>query len=171
MPTTKPPPAGLSDLASNGLVRDATVGVLRRVGLVDRSGSVVSMHRLVQAVLRDRLTAAERQGWALRVVEMLERALPDPKAHERWSEFETLVPHVEAALEHLDGPEAVSGRLLNQVGIYLNQVARPGEARRVLERAVTINEAVYGPDHPDVAVTLTILGIVHQQLGDLGAAA
>ena len=51
----------LADIG-DGLVRDATVGVLRRVGLVDRSGSVVSMHRLVQAVLRDRLTAASAKG-------------------------------------------------------------------------------------------------------------
>ena len=99
---------------------------------------------------------------------MLERALPDAEAHERWSEFETLVPHVEAALEHLDGPEAVSGRLLNHVGIYLTEVARPGEARGVLERALTINEAVYGPDHPDVAITLTNLGNVRQGVGGPG---
>ena len=40
--------------------------------------------------------------------------------------------------------------------------------REQLERALTTNEAVYGPDHPEVAVTLTNLGNVHQQLGDLG---
>jgi len=27
--------------------------------------------------------------------------------------------------------------------------------------ALAINEAVYGPEHPDIAITLTNLGIVH----------
>ena len=38
------------------------------------------------------------------------------------------------------------------------------------QRALAIDEAVYGPEHPDVALTLTNLGIVQQQLGELEAA-
>ena len=41
---------------------------------------------------------------------------------------------------------------------------------RGLQRALAIKEAVYGPEHPEVAITLTNLGIVQQQLGELDAA-
>ena len=40
----------------------------------------------------------------------------------------------------------------------------------VLERALANEEAAYGPDHPQVAITLTNLGIVQQRLGELPAA-
>ena len=39
-----------------------------------------------------------------------------------------------------------------------------------MERALAIAEAAYGPDHPEVAITLTNLGNAQQQLGELPAA-
>ncbi len=52
----------------------------------------------------------------------------------------------------------------------------PGTRRRragrcaSLERALAISEAVYGPDHPDVASALVNLGIVQLRLRNLEAA-
>jgi Tfp pilus assembly protein PilF len=40
-------------------------------------------------------------------------------------------------------------------------------ARRTLQRALAINEAVYGPEHPQIARTLRNLAIVQRQLGEL----
>src|SRR5262245_27013607 len=40
-------------------------------------------------------------------------------------------------------------------------------ARRLHERALRIEEAAYGPDHPQVAMTLGNLGSVVQNQGDL----
>ena len=38
-------------------------------------------------------------------------------------------------------------------------------ARATLERVLAITKAAYGPDHSQVAITLTNLGIVQGQLG------
>jgi Tfp pilus assembly protein PilF len=43
-------------------------------------------------------------------------------------------------------------------------------ARASQQRALAINEAVYGPEHPDVAITLGNLGSVQRQLGEFEAA-
>ena len=43
-------------------------------------------------------------------------------------------------------------------------------ARAASERALAIDEATYGPDHPSVATRLSNLGAVLQDLGDLNGA-
>jgi len=50
--------------------------------------------------------------------------------------------------------------ILTLTGIIQRQLGRFEEAEGTQARALTIKEAVYGPDHPEVAVTLGNLGIV-----------
>ena len=60
--------------------------------------------------------------------------------------------------------------LLDRAGTYL-QVQRPAwRARPLLERALAIDEAVHGPDHPTVATRLNNLALVLQDLGQPGGA-
>jgi tetratricopeptide (TPR) repeat protein len=54
--------------------------------------------------------------------------------------------------------------------LKLSRRAELRAARAAGERALAILEAAWGPDHPEVARTLTNLGIVLGQLGELGAA-
>ncbi len=67
-----------------------------------------------------------------------------------------LLPHVLAATSHADH---VSGQpvpavmtdaawLLNQAGIYLQVQARLTDAKALLDRALAIDEAAYGPGSP-----------------------
>src|SRR5262245_18669538 len=49
-------------------------------------------------------------------------------------------PHVAAA----------TSWLLDRAGSYLRTQGRPRQARPLLERALTIAETAYGPEHPDV---------------------
>jgi len=44
------------------------------------------------------------------------------------------------------------------------------ETREVIERAIAIKETVYGPQHPELARSLTHLGNLFFELGDLGSA-
>ncbi len=63
-----------------------------------------------------------------------------------------------------------AGRLLNQVGLYLGVRAEFAAARKAYERALAIDEAAYGPDHPEVAIRVNNLGSVLRDLGDLAGA-
>ncbi len=49
--------------------------------------------------------------------------------------------------------------------MILRDLGQPGAARPLLERALAIDEASYGPDHPNVAIRLSNLALI---LGDLG---
>ena len=50
-------------------------------------------------------------------------------------------------------------------GTYLMNQGRPAEALPLHERALRIDEAAYGPDHPDVAIHLNLVGRALSGLG------
>jgi hypothetical protein len=60
--------------------------------------------------------------------------------------------------------------LLDRAGTYLQVHARPSEARPLFERALRIDEASYGPDHPIVAMRLNNLALLLRDLGDPASA-
>ncbi|MCJ7629250.1 MAG: serine/threonine-protein kinase, partial [Longimicrobiales bacterium] len=55
---------------------------------------------------------------------------------------------------------------LNNVGGQLIETEEYDEAERVLERALEIRRLKLGEDHPEVAITLGLLGQLHATLGD-----
>ena len=96
-----------------------------------------------------------------------------------WPRWAVLLPHVLAVAGHLDssaagrhGPDAMADAswLLDRAGTYLQVHARLTDAQALLERALAIDEAAYGPDHPDVATDLNNLALILRDLGQLEAA-
>ena len=59
---------------------------------------------------------------------------------------------------------------LGRCGISQQMRADLSEAETTQTRALTIFEAAYGPNHPQVAITLTSLGNIQQQQGRIGEA-
>jgi tetratricopeptide (TPR) repeat protein len=98
-------------------------------------------------------------------------------APEDWPRWRTLLPHVLAVIGHVDRqadapPSQLDdcSWLLDRAGTYSLVHGRPGAARPLMERALTITEATYGPEHPTVAARLSTLALVLLDLGDPGAA-
>ena len=151
------PPGG--DHALNELLTPlARHSLVRR----DPEARTYSVHRLVQAVLLDELTAATRKDLAERAVKALNRTFPDVE-YANWPRCERLVPHALAARgwiesEDLRVPEAV--RLLNKAGWYLYDRARYAEAEPLYRQVLAIREQAMGPDHPDTALSLNDLGVM-----------
>ena len=59
---------------------------------------------------------------------------------------------------------------LNNLALILRDLGQPAAARPLQERALAIDEAAYGPDHPDVATDLNNLALILQDLGQPGEA-
>lgn len=55
---------------------------------------------------------------------------------------------------------------LSSLGLSLYALGHPGDARPLLERALVSDEAVHGPDHPEVAADLMNLAAVLRSLGE-----
>jgi hypothetical protein len=48
--------------------------------------------------------------------------------------------------------------------VILRDLKLPQEARPLLERALSIDEATFGPDHPNVAIRLNNLALILRDL-------
>jgi len=57
-------PEPLAATATDRLAMNRAIKVLRRYSLIDASGELLSVHRLVQAVVRDRLNEDDEKRWA-----------------------------------------------------------------------------------------------------------
>jgi len=167
-------PESLAAVAGDPLAFDDAVAPLRRYSLVEVTAGTISVHRLVQAVTRDRLDGDELKKWAEAAVRIVDEAFPFYSNDVgNWPMCSRLLPHALAAAEHAEALNVASdstGRLLNQTGVYLKGRAQFAEAKKMYERALAIGEAAYGPDHPTVASIVNNLGLVLQALGDMEGA-
>jgi tetratricopeptide (TPR) repeat protein len=134
----------------------------------------LSVHRLVQAVTRDRLAVDEREKWLDASVKVTNRAFPfDSHQPQHWPQCERLSPHAAQAAAHAEEAQLSlepASRLLNQLGMYARGRAELQRARSYYERALGIFEKVHGPDHPNVATLANNMGQILNALGDLAGA-
>ncbi len=167
-------PEPLATAVADDLQWDDAVGALRKYSLAEVQEGAISVHRLVQAVVRDRLGKDERKGWAEAAVDVVNLVFPYEKDDVKtWAPSSRLIPHALASSEHAEGlgvGSEASFDVLNQVGRYLRLRAELSVAKSTLERAVKIVEAIHGPDHQEVAAVVNNLGSVLHDHGDLAGA-
>jgi hypothetical protein len=152
----------------------ASLEALGRYGLVRASPTQLSVHRLVQDVTRWRLAPEDEARCIETLATYLAGAAPNPEDHTTWAWFRHVAPHVLALTDHaatleINPPDLAY--LANQAGISLAKQVSPDTALSVLERALSINQAAYGPDHPEVARTLVNLDKAHRALSLFAAGA
>jgi tetratricopeptide (TPR) repeat protein len=170
-------PEPLAGAVADDLAWDDALAALQRYSLVDvrSAADSLSVHRLVQAVVRDRLHQGSREMWAKVAVDLLYPGFPEdmPVNVKSWPLFARLLPHALAALERageLNLVVAEVGRLWNQAGLYLQTRAEFDQARSCIQKALRVTETAYGPDHSNVATVVNNLGTVLEDLGDLAGA-
>jgi tetratricopeptide (TPR) repeat protein len=145
----------LALIATDALLLGQMMEALRAYSLIGRdpAAKTLSMHRLVQAVLRDTLDEAERQCWVERAIRAVHAALPALE-HANWPQWERLLAHALACsewIEQLGVHLPAATEVLQQTGSYLTDLARYSEAEPLLERAYRISEQERGAEHLDTA--------------------
>ncbi len=129
-----------------------------------------SMHRLVQAVLLDTMTEAERQTWTRRVIEALDSVFPEvllATEYDAWMQGERLLPHALLCLQQAGTADRslALASLAYKVAQYLRQHGKYTEAEAFYLRALHIREQILGPDHPDIARVLNYLAVLYWSQG------
>jgi tetratricopeptide (TPR) repeat protein len=164
-------PERLAATVADPLAYQQTIAALRRYSLVKTSTDALSVHRLVQAVVRERLDPNQRRQWATAALRLVRAAFPtqlfDPAA---WPAYARLLPHALAVSGHATTPAIdpeMTAWLLHRAGAYLFERADYPQAHNLHEQALAIREACLGPDHPDTATSLRSLAHVVRSQGDL----
>jgi tetratricopeptide (TPR) repeat protein len=159
----------LAPVASDALLFGHAMEALRAYSLIGRDPGrqTLSVHRLVQAVVRDGMEAAGRQCWAERAIRAVRAALPAVQ-HANWPRWERLLSHAQACTEWIE-PEGLhpqeAARVLQQAGWYLTQRARYSEAEPLLVRAYQMSEQEQGVEHLDTARDANTLAYLYRAQG------
>jgi tetratricopeptide (TPR) repeat protein len=159
----------LAPVAGGGLNLVKVMGEAGRFSLIrrDAKSGRIEMHRLVQQVLRDEMSAEERRLWAERAVRGLNAAFPEVEL-KNWPLWEKFLPHaLEAArlIEVYDLASAESAELLNEAGLYCFERAQYAESVALFKRSLAIRERVLGSEHPEVAMSLSNLAALYDHQG------
>ena len=167
-------PRLLASAVEDRLQMDQAIAALKRFSLIEVGPDALAVHRLVQATVRDRLDDEARRMFCQAAVGVVNAAYRYRRYDvSTWATCERLLPHVLTSAGHgeeIGVAQGETGDLLNKTGMYLLERADFSKARGLLQRALTIGEAAYGPNHPLVATSVNNLGGVLRDQGDLAGA-
>jgi len=160
----------LAPVVINPIQFDQVCKEVLRFSLFQRGDDqhIFTVHRLVQAILRDNMSTERQQQWKQRTVLTVSTACPNVQDFNQWDACEVWVPHALVGAswideEHISTPEAAF--LLNQAGYYLQKRARNSEAEPLLMRALAISEQELGATHPSTALSLNNLALLYRTQG------
>lgn len=164
----------LQEVVSDELALDDAIGALRRYSLVQRADNRMTMHRLVQIVVRDQMGEEKRLMWLQIAVDLANILFPD-NLHSlySWAKGNILFPHILtiASLAHeTQLGNASSSVLFNRTGFYLHVRGEYNLAKFYYECDLSICKKFLGFNHPHTAAILNNLGTLVQAMGDLNLA-
>ncbi len=147
--------AALKELLAYSLVhRDPETGTL-------------SIHRLVQEVLKDQMDEQTQRQWAERTVRAVKQVFPHPK-YSNWSDCRRYLPHAQVCVGLIERWELAFSEaaiLLNDLGYYLWQRGAYTEVEPLHQRALAIHKKVLGAEHIETAISLAHLAFLYHIQG------
>ncbi len=131
------------------------------------------VHQVLALIARERQTGAARAAALKAALALVDAAaVGEPDDVRSWPVWEPLRPHVAVLADHAEAASVgePTARLLHQLGLFLATKAQHVEAEPLMRRALAIDEASYGAEHPNVAIRLNNLAQLLQATNRLGEA-
>jgi tetratricopeptide (TPR) repeat protein len=160
----------LEELMHDPLELDKSVELLLHYSLIRRipEENALSIHRLVQVVLKDSMDKSMQRVWVEQAIRALSSIFPS-MGSQKWESYQRYLPHVQVCLTLVEAyglmlPEAA--HLFHRAASYLRENGRYQEAETLLKQALTIRQHLLKADHPDIASLLNDLGILYFNQGE-----
>jgi tetratricopeptide (TPR) repeat protein/transcriptional regulator with XRE-family HTH domain len=161
----------LQALVADPLQYNAALKALLAYSLIRRNPQTktVTVHRLVQAVIREHLTAEERQHWVIGMLQALQHEFYyESMQTAKWPWCEQLLPHVLTVITRADAYKQITADLASlqiNTAIYMRDRGLYTEGERLLTKAIQIQEETSGQDALDLARSLKELGVLYIRWG------
>jgi tetratricopeptide (TPR) repeat protein len=156
------------------LAYNQAVGALGRYSLVTITADTLTVHRLVQTVVRASHTPQDQQQWAGAAVRLINVAFPDDSDDVvSWPACARLLPHALAVVDYaetLDVEPQATALLFNKAAVYLRSRGQYRQALTLHEQALTGLRRVLGDDHPDTLTSMNNLAMTRRAFGDADGA-
>ena len=156
----------LQTIADNSMKFDEAISELLNYSLVRRLAETrsLSMHRLVQAVLKDEMDQSSQKRWAEQIVQVVNHLFPfgEPTP---WYLCQRYSPHAILCSDYIRQWNLATfeaGHLLTNTASYLYDRAQYREAEPLFQQALSIREHALDPDHPDTGYTLNNLAMLYR---------
>ncbi|MFC1565066.1 NB-ARC domain-containing protein, partial [candidate division KSB1 bacterium] len=123
---------------------------------IDADNKIISIHRLVQDVIKSRMNGDEKRDWAERIVNAFVEVYPEPE-FENWGICERLHSNAQIVFEIIIDykiENEKSGFILNQISRYSNGRGLYNEGITFMQRAIEIGKKTIGEEHPNYATRL-----------------
>ncbi|MFK4271601.1 tetratricopeptide repeat protein, partial [Streptomyces milbemycinicus] len=182
------PRAVLDDALENRRAVDHALGVLAAYSMITLTLTTVTVHRLVQTVVRattpPTVPAPRRRGIRRLLAQRTPPAPPHPSSTtltllsaampsgspddvQTWPAWQTILPHIQVVAthhEHVDTHPDLA-LVLGQSALYLRAQGQAAQALPLTERALSVREVTLGRDHTETAVSLGNLATTLSNLG------
>ncbi|MDQ2903558.1 MAG: tetratricopeptide repeat protein [Chloroflexota bacterium] len=151
---------------------DAAIQELRRYSLVRRNPNLqaLTIHRVVQAVIKGRMDEHTQRQWAERVVRIVNRTFPDLTGAFTWECNALYLPQAQQCVFLIGKWDIVSieaGQLLNRLGIvYFTRYGYYAQAEEPFTMALAIRQRLLEAEHSEVTESLNNLAALYQARGD-----
>jgi len=157
----------LSTLDEDPLAFNDAIAELLNYSLIRRTDHILTIHRLVQLMLKKGMNQDTQHTWAQRAVLVINYLFPSPD-YENWSLCFALLPQAKnsaALIEQWSIESVEAARLLNDVGIFLENQGEYKEAHGLIGRALDLDRKVQGEEHPDTATSVNNLAFLYARQG------
>lgn len=159
----------LQNVVDDSIIFNRAIKYLGRYSMIDVHIESYSIHKLVQAVVRDNLSNEDKKLWTKTAVNLMIYAMSKGANNPRsWPIRDMMLPHALAAVEHSE----VSGILIKETLILFREIggyqairALYAESEKILTRGLAFSEKYFGKSHPYTVVDLGDLALTYLDLG------
>ncbi len=161
----------LQQAAADAFALDQAIAELLRYSLIKRhdKSSTLSIHRLVQVVLRDTLSSEQQRRWAECVVRAVNSIFPEGNDAEKWPLCLRYLSQAQMCYELVEQYAlqfTAAIYLLSKTAAYLMMHRALYEiAEPLCLRALQMSLLVWDHDHSDTAACLSNLAFLYQKQG------
>jgi tetratricopeptide (TPR) repeat protein len=159
----------LQPVAADPLLLNNAIAALGTYSLINRDATekTLSIHRLVQVVLKDAMDEAIQRKWANRAILAVNEVIPEVE-FTTWPQCERCLPHALTCVEWIEQGNLTlleAASLLFDIGQYMYDRGRYNEAEPLYVRALAIREQELGSEHLYTALSLNNLALLYNEQG------